>query len=147
MDVDVTVKDGKKVYAGGVVGSYNTGVYGMIGAMSGISKNNIENCLVLTKIQLDSGVEREEVMVGNVVSALPEGNENPMLSMFLSKGDQPEYKVVKSVCLTSDEEKSDGDSDITFFATLDEMKGDALKEILGTGWTYKEGELPVPSAE
>lgn len=147
VDVDITVKDGKKVYAGGVVGSYNTGVYGMIGAMSGISKNNIENCLVLTKIQLDSGVEREEVMVGNVVSALPEGNENPMLSMFLSKDDQPEYKVVKSVCLTSDEEKSDGDSDITFFATLDEMKGDALKEILGTGWTYKEGELPVPSAE
>ncbi|MCR5145204.1 MAG: InlB B-repeat-containing protein [Lachnospiraceae bacterium] len=98
-DVKIQVNKGRCVYGGGIVGSYNTGVYGMIGAMSGIKENNIEHCTSAGSITLSSETDREDVVIGEIVSKLPEGIDNPMLKMFMGNDGQPTYKLINNKTL------------------------------------------------
>ncbi len=141
--VDISIRDGKTVYVGGVVGSYNTGVYGMIGAMSGIVRNDIKNAIILGSININDTYSRDEIIVGPAVSKSPEGNENPMLKMFLSEDSMPSYNTSGVVYLNSVYHFENVDGTYAY-NSKDDLYGTKLKAILGDNWTYEDNKLPTP---
>ncbi len=129
-DVQILIEEGRRVYAGGLVGRYNTTTYGIIGFFFGIKENRIEKCLSLSTVALADGFEREEAVIGPAVSALPAGG----LAAYVTEN----IAALDAGFAAVDE------ASVTLFASPDAMTGDALRDILGDGWVYAEGSLPLP---
>ena len=130
-DVQILVEEGRRVYAGGLVGRYNTTTYGMIGFIFGIRENRLEKSLSLTDITLAEGFDREEAVIGPAVSALPGSG----LAAYVTEN---------IAALDTGYETALDNPSVTLYASPDEMTGDALKDILGDGWIYEDASLPLP---
>ena len=130
-DLRICIEEGRRVYAGGLIGRYNTGTYGMIGFMFGIRENRLEKCLSLTEITLAEGFEREEAVIGPAVSALPAAG-------------MAAYVTENIAALDTGFESEGEEWTAALYSSAEEMTGVALKGILGDEWNYSDGALPLP---
>lgn len=141
--VAIQIGEGREVHAGGIIGAFNTGGFGLIGLGLGIKRYEAVNCLATGKIDLGKNFKREKVQLGGIVSSIPDG----IVSEYMGGNKIPiNYRADHCVYVDfyNGATMSDATGEITKIADKKAATGDALKSILGSGWIYKQHELPQP---
>lgn len=133
---NITVK-APKAQIGGVLGEFNK-TYGSIGTAFGITQTALTNCYTSGIVTTD-GIQ--SLTYGNISGA---GQPEALQGWF---GPGMSYLVANCAYLKQPI-SSAADADIKSlkgFDTIDGMKGDTMKNLLGTNqWIYESGALPTP---
>ena len=147
-DANITITEGRYVYAGGIVGSFSS-QYGLIGYYSGIRDYNIFNCVVTGKITVEDGYTREVdgLRLGAAVSEVPKALKGSLHPSLPSVNEEGIYKVehVAYVDYYNGETLNDSNETIVSYKSIEELSGDVLKTLLGTDdWIFENGKIPTP---
>ncbi len=159
--VEITVNGAENVYCGGITGAWNSSTYGSIGYFGGITIYEISRCLAANTVTVSD--VRGTLTSGAAVSSVPAQLEirfsDDMDPLMTVPGVQriSSIAALESGLAANDAEACDGSAynedgsipedgpkAVHLYASEDEMTGNALEDILGDGWTYTDGQLPVP---
>lgn len=141
--VNIKVNEASKLYAAGIIGSFST-QYGLIGFAMGVKRYEATHCYATGKIVTGIKVNKELLHLGGIIGEIPTEIESEYLP---NKKMAMPYKAIN--CAYVDYYKkallNDSNAVIKKYSGITNMKGVALKELLGNeSWQYDAGKLPVP---
>ena len=145
-DCNITIEDGKSMYAGGILGGFN-GQYGMIGYLMGERRFEITNSLVAGKISFSDKLNpvKPEIHLGAIAGEIPEKLKSDWMPNAKIAAN---YKVEDCVFLDVYDGLTLADSNATIsgIQSVKHMKGIFLKTILGEqNWNFKKNKVPFPN--
>ena len=134
---DITIRNASVAQIGGIVGEFNK-TYGSIGTAFGVSKTTVTKCYASGKVKTD---HVDSLAFGNISGS---GQPEPLAGWF---GKGMSYLVTD--CAYLNQHIADAvDATINSlkgFDSIGAMKGETLKEILGTThWIYVRKGRPIP---
>jgi len=133
---DITM-NAPKAQIGGILGEFNK-TYGSIGTAFGITQTSLTNCYASGKVTTD---DVTSLVYGNISGA---GEPEALQGWF---GPGMSYKIANCGYLkqTMSDAVDTSIESLKGYETIDAMKGDAMKDLLGVSeWVYESGALPTP---
>ena len=141
--------EGKVLSAGGILGAYDA-TFGLMGTMFGIDGCRVTSCLANSSLTV-ADADKELALIGSVPLDAVVAATAPALGVDLSKytnqdGSYNFFGAFGCVLVRGNAAEADSNGNVTV-AGESALYGNAMEEVLGDGWTYEDGKLPVPKAQ